>query len=507
MMMVLISLTGALLGGCASVRAGNQTRTALASSNPTSAPQLITPTPTRTGFAPATREPGTLVLSPTPDPPRIQPTLRVEVENYTVQTNDTLASIARQYGVDINSLMAANQITDPNFLMVGQVLTIPPPAPQAAGTQFKIIPDSELVYSPSNASFEIGSFIQPWNGYLFRYTEQVDGLDYSGAQIVRRIAQEYSVNPRLLLTVLEYQSGWVTMSNPPSNYIDYPMGYYNAWYKGLYRQLAWAANELNRGYYLWKANGLYAYGLADGGMVVAGATINPGTAGVQYLMSLLSYSRTDWDRAISSEGVAAVYQRFFGYPFDYSLEPLVPPGLLQPALRLPFETGTVWSFTGGPHGGWGDGSAWAALDFAPPGEPLGCVISEAWVTAVADGLIVRSANGEVVQDLDGDGLEQTGWTILYLHLDQYERVNVGSYLRAGERVGHPSCEGGVSYATHMHLARRYNGEWIAADDALPFNLEGWVSEGTGIEYDGYLRKGEELVEAWDAFRPENQIGH
>jgi LasA protease len=80
-------------------------------------------------------------------------------------------------------------------------------------------------------------------------------------------------------------------------------------------------------------------------------------------------------------------------------------------------------------------------------------------------------------------------------------------LHAGERVGHASCEGGVSYATHVHLARRYNGEWIAADGSLPFNLEGWISEGTGVEYDGYLRKGEDVIEAWDAFLPENQIGH
>jgi LasA protease len=506
-----IGLTGLAaiwLGGCAAARAGVQTRTAMAG-NLTAEPILITPTPTspRTSFQPATRVPGAPIYTPTPDPPRPQPTLRSEAETYTVQTNDTLASIARRYSVDINTLMTVNQISDPNFLIAGQELTIPPVEPQAGGSEFKIIPDSELVYSLANAGFDVDGFIQARNGYLANYSETVDGNGMTGAQIVVRVAQEYSVNPRLLLGILEYQSGWVTMSQPPSNYLEYPVGYYNAGYKGLYYQLIWAANELNRGYYLWKVNGLNTYSLADGSLVIAGAMINPGTAGVQYLMSLLSYGRTDWDRAVSSEGVAAVYQQFFGYPFDFTLEPLVPSGLTQPALRLPFETGTVWSFTGGPHGGWGDGSAWAAIDFAPPGESLGCVVSDAWVTAVADGLVVRSAEGVVVQDLDGDGIEQTGWTILYLHVDNSERVNVGEYLHAGERVGHASCEGGVSYATHVHLARRYNGEWIAADGSLPFNLEGWISEGTGVEYDGYLRKGEDVIEAWDAFLPENQIGH
>jgi len=31
----------------------------------------------------------------------------------------------------------------------------------------------------------------------------------SGAAVVQRVADELSVNPKLLLAVLEYQSGWV----------------------------------------------------------------------------------------------------------------------------------------------------------------------------------------------------------------------------------------------------------------------------------------------------------
>ena len=34
---------------------------------------------------------------------------------------------------------------------------------------------------------------------------------------------------------------------------------------------------------------------------------------------------------------------------------------------------------------------------------------------------------------------------------------------------------------------------------------GWISEGTGIEYDGFLIREEKVVEAWNAFIPENQI--
>jgi murein DD-endopeptidase MepM/ murein hydrolase activator NlpD len=92
-----------------------------------------------------------------------------------------------------------------------------------------------------------------------------------------------------------------------------------------------------------------------------------------------------------------------------------------------------------------------------------------------------------------------------MHIDSADRVQVGDYLEAGDPVGHPSCEGGYSTGTHLHIARRYNGEWIAADGSLPFVMDGWVSSGYGVEYDGYLTKGEMTVEAWDGRSPINAI--
>ncbi len=48
---------------------------------------------------------------------------------------------------------------------------------------------------------------------------------------------------------------------------------------------------------------------------------------------------------------------------------------------------------------------------------LGCVQSDLWVVAVADGLIIRADQGRVIQDLDGDGNEGTGWIVLYMHIE------------------------------------------------------------------------------------------
>ena len=442
--------------------------------------------------------------TPTPNPTIVLPTPRVETLSYTVKLGDTLKVIAQRHQVSVDQIVTLNNITNPNLIEVGQVILIPPSSFEAVASSFKIIPDSELVNSPSNAYFDVKAFVNERNGFLAVYSEPVDGSPMTGAQIVERVALEYSVNPRLLLTLLEYQSNWVTKSNPPEETRVYPLRYYEAWREGLYNQLAWAANLLNEGYYLWKLNLISAWILSDSSVIRVDPTINPGTAGVLNVMRYLNAQDT-WTGAVSEDGIYETYVHFFGYPFVYTYEPLIPGDLTQPILQLPFEKGDVWSFTGGPHGGWNTGSAWAAIDFAPPGEALGCFPSEAWVVASTPGEIVYSDHGAVIQDLDGDGVWQTGWSILYMHIATSDRIEVGEYLDAGDRIGHPSCEGGFSTGTHLHIARRYNGEWIAADSDLPLVLDGWVSVGYGVEYDGYLIKGDETLEAWNGRSPLNAI--
>jgi murein DD-endopeptidase MepM/ murein hydrolase activator NlpD len=467
------------------------------------------PSPTETlaplaALLPPTRVPGSPILTPTPDTPHDIPSLRLQAAEYTVQSGDTFGNIANKYGISMDTLATANPDVNPDVIGAGQVLEIPAPTPGATGPDFKIIPDSELVYGPASATFDISAFVKSYKGYLNTYTEQVNNQQLDGAGVVAEVAREYSVNPRLLLAVLEFQSHWVTQANPDSATLNYPLRFDDQNHVGLFNQLSWAANNLNRGYYQWKANTVSHYVLPDGSIVPVATTINAGTAGVQYLMSLL-YNRPDWDSAVSQTGLFVTYSSFFGYPFDLAIEPLIPSDLKQPAMQLPFVSGDVWSFTGGPHAGWGDGSVWASLDFAPPGDSYGCVESDAWVTAVANGLVTRSDNGIVILDLDKDGIEQTGWTVLYLHIEDRDRVAIGSMLKAGDHIGHPSCEGGEATGTHVHIARRYNGEWIPADGAVPFTMDGWVAQGNGTEYDGLLVREGQIVEAWDNRNSENQI--
>jgi LysM repeat protein len=455
------------------------------------------PTPTRAPLSVTVqrRSENMVFVTPTPDAPHALPSPRTDMYTYTIEAGDTLGSIAQSYGITLDALMQANGLNESSLLFVGQVLNIPPVDTNVnPGSSFKILPDSELVYGPATVNFAVESYVQEKGGYLASYVQDVNGEYLTGIQIVERISQNYSVNPRLLLALLEYRSQWVT--NPTPSNIDYPMGFFDDYYAGLYRQLAWTANNLNRGYYLWRVNALSTLPLSDGSSVPMSANINAGTAALQYFLAQFN-DRGTWDLDVSEFGFFLTYNLLFGYPFDYEIAALLPPNLTQPPMQLPIERGITWSFTGGPHGGWDAGSAWAALDFAPPGEGGGCDPAPEWVVAVADGWIVRAENGAVIQDLDNDGYEQTGWTVLYMHIATSGRVEPNTYVYAGDPIGHPSCEGGVSNATHLHLARRYNGEWIPADGNLPFVMDGWISSGNGIEYDGFLNKGSAVIEAWE----------
>ena len=462
-------------------------------STPTPAPLTVTPDlPAYAG-------------TPTPDPTRARDvaTDGRQLLTHTVQQNETLGYIARYYGSSAEELMALNNLTATDFLQVGQVLRVPGDA-ALVSPAFKIVPDSELVYGPAAADFDVRAWAGQFGGYLLRHEEVVEGRPLTGPEIVQLVADRFSVNPRLLLVALEYRSGWLTQPEPAER--EYPLGRVQAGYEGLYKQLTWAADQLNWGYYGRAEGGVTSFTLDDGTRIGFAPELNDGTTGVQFWLGVHTGATYDrWLQDAGPAGFYATYARLLGNAFAYTVEPLWPEGLVQPTLALPWATGETWYFTGGPHGGWASGSAWAALDFVPNHQQLGCYSSESWVRAMAPGVVTRSDFGAVVVDLDGDGYAGTGWAITYMHLESRDRVAVGTMVQTGDPLGHPSCEGGYSNGTHVHLARTYNGRWVAADGAMPFAMGGWVSAGLGREYDGQLIRGNEIKEACECREEGNAI--
>ena len=215
-------------------------------------------------FLPVLRPSNQQVPTPTPDPERNLPPYRTSRETYTVKANDTLENIASRFAVTVQAIAQENNLVDVNMLSVGEQLLIPPPIPGQPAPDLKLIPDSELVNGPYNAKVDLAEYIMSKEGYLASYTQEVKGELLSGIEVIQLVSGNYSVNPRLLRAILEHQSGWLTQTAGTIREFSYPVGIRDEWREGLYYQLTWAANSLNRAYYLWRVNGLGYYTTADG---------------------------------------------------------------------------------------------------------------------------------------------------------------------------------------------------------------------------------------------------
>ncbi len=72
-----------------------------------------------------------------------QGNLQNKYSEYTIASGDTLSKIAAQYGISLDKLIEANNITDPNNISVGQVLKVPAPV-ETPKKQRKVTRDIDL---------------------------------------------------------------------------------------------------------------------------------------------------------------------------------------------------------------------------------------------------------------------------------------------------------------------------------------------------------------------------
>jgi len=454
---------------------------------PVDIPPTATPTP----------EPTPTLPLPTPMPTRPS-YLPGELVDYIAQTGDTLPALAARFNTSIPEIRAANPIIPDSAttMPAGMPMRIPIYYRPLWGSPYQIIPDSLFVNGPAQRDFDPVTFVDQQPGWLKDYVMYVGGENKRGGELIAHLAANYSISPRLLLALSEYQVGALSNPVPPGPENRYPLGKHDYRYEGLYRQLGWAADLLNKHYYEYRAGTLLSFEHRDRRLERPDPWQNPATIALQVYFATVMDGEA-YQRAISSVGLAQVYSNLFGDPWE-NVEAHIPGSLEQPAMRLPFQPGPAWAYTGGPHNVWGeDNATLAAIDFAPPALIGGCKETEEWATAVAGGIISRTGIGIAVLDLDGDGDERTGWVVFYLHLKTDSIPPVGTELAAGDPIGHPSCEGGKSTGTHIHIARKYNGEWILADGVLAFNLEGWLARNGPVPYQGYLQRFGETVTACD----------
>ena len=443
-----------------------------------------------------------ILTTPLPTRPAYSPGELVE---YTAQTGDNLPALAVHFNT------TEQEIRDANPILPEAVTTLPPGLPMQIpiyynplwGSSFKILPDSLFPNGPAQIGYDVRDYVDSMPGWLKNYEDVAGGMPVRGGELVEIVSTNFSVSPRLLLALIEYQTGALTetSSRDPEN--PYLLGYKDSLHKGLYQQLIWAANTLNNGYYGWRTGRLSDFKHTNGALEIPDPWQNAASVGIQYYFANM-LSIEDYQIATHGEGLIKTYTDLFGDPWDNPTDH-IEGSLQQPQFYLPFLPGNRWAYTGGPHTGWGTGDPFAAIDFAPPNIASGCAPANEYATAIADGVIARTDTGVAILDLDNDGDERTGWSILYLHLATITIPPTGTFLNAGDPIGLPSCEGGKTTGTHIHIARKYNGEWMAASGAVPFDLEGWVTVNGKQAYQGQLVKFGKVVQACECSDQESQI--
>ena len=340
-------------------------------SNPILLATTVAPQTTETPAPAIITETATLAArTVTPNTQTGQPIL------YYAQSGDTLAGLAVRFGVERAEITSPKILPEGSLIDPGTLLIIPNRITEETTSNVQVMPDSEVVFSATASDFNIPQFIANAGGHLSIYREYLGSTGWTtGAQAFTRLTYENSANPRLVLALLEYESHWVYSASSSANE-EYPLGFVSLKYKGLFLQMVWAVNQLYAGYYGWRTGALTELTFPNGETLRLHPELNAGTVAVLYFFSRL-HNRSEWEQIVNPESVnsfTGLYNQMFGDPWARSqlVEPLLPMGISQPKLLLPFEPNREWHLISGPHGAWEKDGPLAAIDLAPSTDHGGC---------------------------------------------------------------------------------------------------------------------------------------
>lgn len=340
-----------------------------------------------------------------------------------------------------------------------------------------VLSDGQFVYGPNVKSFDSARFIK-----------QHAELSDVDAQEFNCIALRYSINPKVLLTIIEMQSRLVSAPSPTA--IAAPIGY--AGNLGFTSQVNLLAEHLSQAFY-WH---LYQYQprrlelaqpelhFEDGSTEPITGEMNAATYAVQSVLAEVS-TPDRWQRLVSQDARDGFYQTYLRlFPDDDPLDTsnILNPNAIPPAglLKLPFACHDRWLFAGGPHGV----SVWSAVDFAPYSGSCDAPPANKWVVAAAGGVVVSTC-GTCGVEID-HGVD--GWQTFYYHLTNLQ-VSKGDHVAENQPLGNPSCSvccGGSATGVHVHFDIEQNG---LMQPIAGTSLEGWVVHAGTYAYDGYLQRG------------------
>ncbi len=363
-----------------------------------------------------------------------------------------------------------------------------PPTVRSTGEPAALLDDERLLYAPGWGTLEVRRFLERRDGVLDSQRLWIGDMEMPVADVITGLSLHYGISPKVMLTLLEVQSGLIDDPNPSPEALDWAMGFRDEEARGLESQLDWAARELYRG--------MRDYPDADSLLLTDERSI-PLPVGI----NMGSYAVM---RIVAQTGDEALLQRFQRsgpnsfvqtYIRLFEEDPRlpwaeVPAPASQPFLTNPYEgdfevtsifdhqrpflsyDGTLISYMGDDafglpydgHNGWD-----YALDFETP------------VLAAADGLVAWAGNSDDNCATPARGVivdHRNGYHTIYWHMDRVD-VQPGQRVAQGEVLGLAGASG-CAEGPHLHFGVHFLGRQVDPEGWCGSAKDPWAGHPAGM---------------------------
>ncbi len=130
-----------------------------------------------------------------------------EVLPYVAQSGDTLPAVAAHFNTTVAEVLDANPgLASTTTLPAGLPMQVPAYYLPLTTTPFHSLPDSEVVNGPTAIGFDARAEIQKRPGFLSTISDYAFRRERPAWEVIDVVARNYSIHPRLLLTLLEHQN-------------------------------------------------------------------------------------------------------------------------------------------------------------------------------------------------------------------------------------------------------------------------------------------------------------
>ncbi|RVU42053.1 M23 family metallopeptidase [Rheinheimera riviphila] len=343
-------------------------------------------------------------------------------------------------------------------------------------------PVNPLIYSYDEMfNFDIEAYLASQAPHLLPYAEQIS--HWAGYS---------SISPRVLMALMEQQSGVLRNANLSAKQLAQPFGKLSA-KRDFAGQLQDVADQLATRLYTEPTHpeaAEFAKQQAPSALDFLFASATPKT--------LSDAPSLPDPQALPQQAAArhfnAIYQQLFAEEFSAApsqieqqqaveqqamVDPVILAGPANGFLQFPFPTGQSWH-VGGAHTNTGSGNyPMSSLDLSQGGG-WGSNQSSRWVAASAAGSFKRHSScfAEVVHS--------GGWSTTYYHLMNIQ-FSTGATVSKNTKIANPAntqpqalCNGGSSTGPHQHWSLKQNGSWTHLNGVY---VSGWQITATGSSYD------------------------